>query len=479
MAKKKPQKPVQQLLSPENYIRQKSRNLPFYKCLISTGWQEHGMAQIIVARQHTNGNITFGGYLVDLYCVGVKDVFFNFNFEVYEFDEMISNLSRGMTLIAADYALVHNVIFASIEYAAELGFKPCKEFSETAKYILEEDTDDVELMAIECGKNGKPLFVKIDNTSTTEANKIIQQLEKSVGKGNFDVLYVDGFHDEDDEENFEYDVNGSAYIDEYDALTSTERRNAFTVLTSNGTDQATDDELTRTIALAESIFENDLTDNAEILRLHKTWNAELEMAIDDDEYTSESLGLLPGQTLTDIDIEEFANLDFGYFDEDEDNDIDDLREQQKEAYNELKEKWGDLPYLYYWDLKFDEKQSTAYKSKLKKYYHKYPDYVLLKIEMLKRMKFDEENTDDINLSFEAIFNGRTSITEQEMFEFQLLKILGMISYESVSIMAMKAENVFLDFIDIDSDYVQSLKSLLMTAKISKLQEYFQEKVSSN
>ena len=44
MAKKKQSKVVQ-MLSPENYIRQKARTLPVYKCFVNTDWQEtlHGL----------------------------------------------------------------------------------------------------------------------------------------------------------------------------------------------------------------------------------------------------------------------------------------------------------------------------------------------------------------------------------------------------------------------------------------------------
>lgn len=480
MAKKKTQKPVQQLLSPENYIRQKSRKLPLYNCLVSAGWDEHGMAQIFVARQHANGNISFGGYLVDLYCLGVKDAFFKFNCEIYEFDEVIADFSDGMTMISVDYALVHNIIYASVAYAAELGFKPCKDFSETAKYILEEDTDEVELMEIECGKDGKPLFVKTDLSNDIEANRIIQQLEKSVGKGNFDVLYVDGWDDEDDNENSEYDELDLQHFDEYNAMTALERRNAFTVLISDSPDQKTDNELSRLVALTECIFEKDLTDDAEIIKLHEAWNAELEMVIDEEEYTAVSLGLSPRHTLTDEDIEEFTDLDAEYFDEEKDDDFDEeIRAEEIVAYKKLKQKWGDIPYLCYWDLKYDDKLTKAYKSKLKKYNKKYPDYALLKIEMLKSMLLDEEYIKDKNISFKSIFRYRSSITELEMFEYQLLKILDLVSNDSVNIMALKAEYIFLDSIDLDPNYVQSLKTLLLTTKVSKLQDYFQEKVDSN
>jgi len=46
-----------QSLSPENYIRQKSRNLPIYKCFINEDWEESQLCNIFIIRQHVTGNV--------------------------------------------------------------------------------------------------------------------------------------------------------------------------------------------------------------------------------------------------------------------------------------------------------------------------------------------------------------------------------------------------------------------------------------
>ena len=63
---RKPAKHQPKPLSPENYIKTKSRLLPINKCYITKDWKQQGMGNIIVARIHRSGNFTFGGYLIDL-----------------------------------------------------------------------------------------------------------------------------------------------------------------------------------------------------------------------------------------------------------------------------------------------------------------------------------------------------------------------------------------------------------------------------
>ena len=86
--RKKTGKVVQMHQSPENYIRTRARNLPIHECLITEEWEKAGMASVLIARKHSNGNITLGFYLVDIYCLGVKDTFYQFNIPETEYEQL-------------------------------------------------------------------------------------------------------------------------------------------------------------------------------------------------------------------------------------------------------------------------------------------------------------------------------------------------------------------------------------------------------
>ncbi len=206
MAKNKTPK-KQQLLSPENYIRQKARNLPIHECYVQSNWQDSKLTSLVIARKHSNGNITMCFYLVDLACLGIKNSFFRFNIDTDDYNEMLERISGNDPFIPISYELAHNIVYSALAYADELGFKPCKEFTQTTRFMLEEDTDDVELIEIECGINGKPMYIGTGFESEVEVRKITQQLEKAVGIGNFEyMLQNDSFDfDEDDYDEEDYD----------------------------------------------------------------------------------------------------------------------------------------------------------------------------------------------------------------------------------------------------------------------------------
>ncbi len=201
--KKVPAKPQQQL-SPKNYILTgRARILPIAECWISSDWKEAGMCSIVVARRHTSGNMTFGIYLVDIFCLGLKNSNPLFNKPEYEYEDLLDKIFNthmyGKTQI--DYVLAHNIIYGAVAYAEDLGFKPEKDWA-LSQMILEEDTEDVALIEVEFGKNGRPCFI---NGPFDNVNAVITKLNKSVGEGNYDVVMIEGdndfygFYDDDDD----------------------------------------------------------------------------------------------------------------------------------------------------------------------------------------------------------------------------------------------------------------------------------------
>ncbi len=178
------------MLSPEKYIKQKARTLPIYECWVNSEWAEDGLANITVARQHTGGNFTLGLYLIDTKCLGVKDANYFFNMSPVEYREFLDHQREAMDIENIDYKLAHNIIFAGLEYADDYDFKPHPDFA-VAKYILEDDTDDIELIEIGCGDDeGNPIYVRGPLDNNVRAAEIIAHLEKTAGPDNF--TFIDG-----------------------------------------------------------------------------------------------------------------------------------------------------------------------------------------------------------------------------------------------------------------------------------------------
>jgi len=184
MSKKKKARglPIKQAyLSPEKYITTQARSLPVAECWVSEGWQNAGICNIIVARRHKSGNITAGIYLVDLYCLGLKDASYQFNLSPDDYDYLKESCGD---VEACEYVLAHNIIYGAIEFAEDFGFHPHNDFA-VAKYILEEDDENVELIDIEFGFEGQPFYVQGPNDTFAKIAQINTTLLRTAGEGNF------------------------------------------------------------------------------------------------------------------------------------------------------------------------------------------------------------------------------------------------------------------------------------------------------
>lgn len=174
----------QQKLSPARYIKLKAKNLPFHECLINIDWQEKGMASLLVSKKMPSGNFIVGIYNIDVYCLGIKNATYKFNFDEYEYKELVEHMESSGELLECELKFAHNLIYGAIDFAEELGFKPHKDF-EIPEYILNQDLVDDGINEIEFGRDGVPYYVAgpFDNPK-----QIIATLNRTVGEGNYKYI---------------------------------------------------------------------------------------------------------------------------------------------------------------------------------------------------------------------------------------------------------------------------------------------------
>src|SRR5436309_8504125 len=147
-------------LSTQSIIR-RARDFPVFECLISDNWQKDdlGLVQILLARQQPDGDICFGTYLVDKYCLGLKNTFANAGFSRARYEnEVRTRIFRHTVPVECPVELAHQMIYGSIEYAERFGFHPEKDFA-LSQYLLAPRGELEEPYQLTFGRNGKPLFI--------------------------------------------------------------------------------------------------------------------------------------------------------------------------------------------------------------------------------------------------------------------------------------------------------------------------------
>ena len=171
-------------LSALHHIRH-AREYPIEGCWIMQGWDEGGIAVIVIARRQPNGNIAFGNYLVDHYCLGLKDTFCNADIPPGLFyRDYLARMFHEAPPVEISPALAHEIVHGGIEYAAQYGFRPHSDFRHS-QYILDPPDTHPRSGAVEFGKDGKPFYIQ---GPYDDVNAIMRQLERTAGEGNYHFL---------------------------------------------------------------------------------------------------------------------------------------------------------------------------------------------------------------------------------------------------------------------------------------------------
>ncbi len=162
-----------------------ARNFPFYECLINPLWQEEGLATILISRRQPDDKLIFAVYLMDIYCLGLKNTFCNADFSLSRYKhELLSKIYQEKKPVSCPVPLAHQIIYGGIDFAMQLGFKPNKDFK-LSQYVLEARDNFESSEVVEFGKDGKPLFIAgLDDN----VEHIIRQLDARVGRKNFEYI---------------------------------------------------------------------------------------------------------------------------------------------------------------------------------------------------------------------------------------------------------------------------------------------------
>lgn len=145
---------------------------------------DSGLLVVTIAREAKYNQIKVYTYLLDIWCLGVKDCANPRTMSRSDYNQFVDYAYKAHleAPIEISLAQAQGMVYSAWEYGEKLGFKPHRDFNEAARSHL--GTWDGS-HRIECGRDGKPFYVSGPYDSP---KKIMDTLKASVGEGNFDYL---------------------------------------------------------------------------------------------------------------------------------------------------------------------------------------------------------------------------------------------------------------------------------------------------
>ncbi|WP_293332990.1 DNA-binding response regulator [Microcoleus sp. CAWBG58] len=173
---------------------EKGELLPVVQCLVNVNFADAllrnetteagGLGLVMVTRSKGYNRFVVTSYLIDYWCLGVKDAMPPRNCNDSQYKNLIEHSYSPFMQQYEEISLeqAQALVWGAIAYAKKLGFQPHRDFEES-KAHLGEPTSEISL---KFGRNGKPYYIEGPYDDT---KKIINTLRNSVGDGNFDYLY--------------------------------------------------------------------------------------------------------------------------------------------------------------------------------------------------------------------------------------------------------------------------------------------------
>ncbi len=141
-----------------------------YKCVINDG-MEAGMASILIAKQTGENSLRVAGFVLDLYCLGIKNSFLA-KWSIGDFEEAIARQDYTPYLPAKAKKLVLD----SEKYARKVGFEPHKDYAKALSLFKDVDIDENQEFSF--GQNGEPMLIQGPNDSEEKIKEIVSVLNQ-------------------------------------------------------------------------------------------------------------------------------------------------------------------------------------------------------------------------------------------------------------------------------------------------------------
>lgn len=147
-----------------------------------------GIGYVIVSRHKAGGEFEAGVFLLDVYCLGVKDAFFR-EFPAGQLDSLHEKMFGVVGKVALTPACARKLIEDAVAYANRLGLPPHEDHKQACRVLGG-------IVAAECGeaftfgepKSGKPLYVQGPNDTPAFVQRVMNTLQRDRGTGNFDFV---------------------------------------------------------------------------------------------------------------------------------------------------------------------------------------------------------------------------------------------------------------------------------------------------
>jgi hypothetical protein len=152
---------------------------PIQHCLVPETLFDKGIGTMVLARGMSTYHLAVGVFLVDTWCLGIKDVFFR-SMDAERFEMMIARLDGMTPMESVDPSYARKLLCDAAAWPASIGFAPHRDFA-VIERLFGDVRADASDTTFQFGREGRPLYVPGPKESPTQVHLRFATLDRALG----------------------------------------------------------------------------------------------------------------------------------------------------------------------------------------------------------------------------------------------------------------------------------------------------------
>ena len=186
----------------------RAKAAPLRSCLVQEGLFEHGAGMVVLTRKIGANRFALAGFLLDVFCLGVKDATFR-EADEEDLETFLTMAEAAAPFEPVDPAYARKLVREAAAYARSLGLPLPADYAAVEPFFGDADADACDVR-FEFGHEGRPLYIPGPSDSATDVRRTLDLLHRRLGADGFDF-------DEDSDEDEIEDEDEIDILEEPDA----------------------------------------------------------------------------------------------------------------------------------------------------------------------------------------------------------------------------------------------------------------------
>ncbi len=161
----------------------RAAHAPIQHCFLTESVFDLGMGTLVLARGATPHHLALSSFLIDAFCLGIKDVMFE-SVEREVFEMYMDATDARSPVVSVDPSYARKLLRDLAAWSQSIGFAPHRDFAAVERMFGDVSADASDAV-FRFGRDGKPVYIPGPNDSAPLIRRRVEQLQKYLGDDGF------------------------------------------------------------------------------------------------------------------------------------------------------------------------------------------------------------------------------------------------------------------------------------------------------